>query len=60
MKNMWNWVGSTYCTGDNLAWYDQHIFYLEGRVRKLRGRWFLGLAGIIYFGGNWLIFHSVR
>ena len=52
---MWNFVGPKY------RWYDDHIFFInENGNRELRGRWFLGVAALVYFGGQYYVFHLMR
>jgi hypothetical protein len=56
---MWNFIGSI--SRRKLSWYDKHVFFInDDGNRELLGRWFLGLAALVYFGGNYYVFHLMK
>lgn len=56
---MWNFIGQI--NRRNLSWYDRHVFFInDNGNRELLGRWFLGLAAMIWFGGQYYVFHIMH
>lgn len=40
-----------------MSFYHKHVVYYECGKYKLRGRYYFLAAAVVWFGGNWAVWH---